>query len=87
MNVANASAFPIFFSEKTGLNKKRNQTSKELGVKVKVVRHKFERHVKKILTCIQIFLATIRTELSLHFGAAIEAVGFCPVLFMTHEWG
>jgi hypothetical protein len=42
--------------------------------------------MKEILFGIQILLTTIRTELSSYFSTTVEAVGFCSVLFMTHEW-
>jgi hypothetical protein len=52
---------------------------------VKIVADEVERQVKKVLPHLEVFLAAFGTKLALHLSTAVEAIGFFPVFFMTHE--
>ena len=57
---------------------------------MEIVRDKMAHHVKKIVTLLHVFLATVGAEFSRDFSATIQAVGFFTILFMTHvdlTWG
>lgn len=52
---------------------------------MKIVGDKMETQMEEILFGLQIFLSAVRAELSLNFGATIEAIRLFPVFFVAHE--
>jgi hypothetical protein len=85
MYITNALSFPIFFSKKSWPGKKWNKASEKLRIEMKIIGDKMKHQMKEVLSCFDILLPAIRTEVSCHFTATIKTIGFRAIFLMTHE--
>jgi hypothetical protein len=84
MNVPHTPAIPVFLRKKSGAGEQGNKAPEELRIEMQVVGYKMPYQVEKILSRLDIFLATVLTEFTQHFASAVQTVRLLAVFFMAH---